>query len=80
MCEERYRLINEYAARATALSRAAQSLWGLRGEERSQARRDFGAARNECNSAREALLRHKTDHEGCTGPEIGREEVRAACG
>jgi hypothetical protein len=80
MCEERYRLVNQYAASAATLSKAAQKLRGLHGEEFSQARIEFGAARSECNIARESLLRHETDHEGCSEPQRHRAEARAACG
>jgi len=80
MCEERYRLVNEYAASAAILSRAAQKLRGRHGEEFSQARTEFGAARIECNIAKESLLRHETDHDGCSGPQRHRAEARAACG
>jgi hypothetical protein len=80
MCEERYRLVNEYAAKAVILPKAALKLLSLNGEELNQARREFGAARSECNTAKEALLRHKTHHEGCTGPQRRRADVRSACG
>jgi F0F1-type ATP synthase membrane subunit b/b' len=78
MCEERYRLISEYVAAAKALSRAALRLRGRRWEELTEARAESDAARTECNIAREALLRHEIDHEGCAGPLSRRAETRAA--
>ena len=80
MCEVRCRLVNEYAAAALTLSRAAQNLLHLDGEELSQARTRVGAARSECIPAREALRRHEADHEGCTEPQGHRAQARVACG
>jgi len=78
MCEEKCRLVNEYVAAATALSRAALKLRGLHREELTQARTESDAARTECNRAREALLRHEIDHEGCAGAVRRRAEALAA--
>jgi hypothetical protein len=80
MCEEKCRLVNEYVAAATALSRAALKLRGLHWEELTEARTESDAARTERDRARKALLRHETDHEGCAGPLSRRAEARAACG
>lgn len=67
MCEERYRLINEYVAAATFLSRAAIKLRGQHWEELTPARRAYAAARAECAMARTALQRHKINHGCCVG-------------
>jgi hypothetical protein len=80
MCEEKCRLVNEYVAAAMSLSRAAIKLRGLHWEELTQARMESDAARTLCDRAREALLRHETDHEGCSGPLSRRQEVLAAHG
>lgn len=80
MCEERYRLVNGYVAAATVLSRAALNLRGLHWEELTQARTESDAARTECDRAREALLQHEIDHEGCAGPLRRRAEAQAAHG
>jgi len=77
MCEERHRLVNEYAAAARSFVRAAAYLRRLHEKDLTEARVDFNAARTECDKAREALLRHETDHEGCTGPLRLRAEAHA---
>jgi len=68
MCEERYRLVNEYAAAAQSLAHAAVPLRRLHGEALAQARIDFEVARTKCNKTKVALLRHETNHAGCSGP------------
>jgi hypothetical protein len=80
MCEERYRLVNEYVAAARSLARAAAHLRRLHGEELTQARIDSDAARTKCNETREALLGHETNHAGCAGPLRRRAEAHAAHG
>jgi hypothetical protein len=81
MCKERHRLVNEYAAAARFLSRAARKLGALHGEEFTQALVGSEATRAQCDEAREALLSHETDHDGCSGPLKRRVESRAAhCG
>ncbi len=80
MCEERYRLVNEYVAAAKVLSRAALKRLALHGEEFVRARAESDAARTECDRARAALLRHEIDHEGCAGPLSRREEAFVAHG
>jgi hypothetical protein len=79
MCEERHRLVSEYVAAAKRLSGAVGKLQGLHWDAFTQAMGESEAARAECGKAREALLLHETDHEGCTGPLRRRAEARAAC-
>jgi hypothetical protein len=81
MCEEKYRLVKEYATAAKSLAEMAFKLRRLHGdgEEFKKARADYESARAECGQAREALRRHKTDHP-CNGPLKEPAEARAACG
>ena len=80
MCEEKCRLVNEYVAAATALSKAAIKPRVIHWEERTQAQTEYDAASTQCNNAKEVLLRHETDHEGCAGPLSRREAATAAHG
>ena len=80
MCEERHRLVSESVAAAKSLSRAAAKLRGLHWDAFTQALGESEAARTECGKAREALLQHETEHQGCTGPVRRLEDARAACG
>ena len=79
MCEEKYRLIEEYEASAKSLAALAVKLKRLRGQEFVTTRADFECARAECVKMREALQHHKTDH-ACNGPLIQGAKARAACG
>ena len=78
MCEERYRLVNEYSAAARSLARAAAQLRGLYGEELTQTRIDYEAMHAKCNETKEELLRHETGHEGCYGPLSRRASASGA--
>jgi hypothetical protein len=62
MCEEKYRLVNEYAVAAMALSKIAVKLRRLHGEGFTKACAESEAARAECAKRWEALLFHKNSH------------------
>jgi hypothetical protein len=62
MCEEKYRLVNEYATAALVLSKVALKLRRLHGEEFTTACAESEAARAECAKRWEALLSHKNVH------------------
>lgn len=66
MCEEKYRLVNEYAVAALALSKIAVKLRRLHGEEFATACAESEAARAECAKRWDALLSHKNVH-ACDG-------------
>jgi hypothetical protein len=77
MCEEKHRLVKEYAAAAKVFSKVAFKLQGLTGEELKNALEASEAARLECGNARDALLRHKTEHR-CNGPLMHSLKARVA--
>jgi hypothetical protein len=64
VCEEKHRLVVEYAATAKSLSKAVAKLRGLTGIEFKEVLAGSEAARVECAKARKALFRHKAEH-GC---------------
>jgi hypothetical protein len=78
MCQEKDRLVEEYAAAAKALCERALTLRRLQGEELITARAEFNATRAECAEAKQALLRHKANHD-CNALRQPTKR-RAACG
>jgi hypothetical protein len=64
ICEEKNRLVMEYAAASRSVARAARKLNGLRAEEFKNALAQSKAARAACSKARLALRRHQKEH-GC---------------
>ena len=62
MCEEKYRLVREYAAAAMTLSKIAAKLRRLHGEEFTTACAESEVARGECAKCWAALVSHKDGH------------------
>jgi hypothetical protein len=77
MCEEKYRLVNEYSAAAMALSKRAVKLRRLHGEGFTKACAESEAARTECTKRWEALVSHKNSH-ACDSDHAEAEPLRAA--
>jgi hypothetical protein len=76
MCEEKYRLVREYAAAASALSKIAAKLPRLHGEEFTTACAESEVARGECAKRWAALLSHKKGHDCDMNPA---EPPNSAC-